>query len=142
MSTRYERFNEITFNAYCIMAIDNAVKRGIRKKNLRAQYEIPLSALEGEAELACSLPDSGLTAQNMAEDVFEINGLEIPVMDEALARALRSIPPQRRNILLLAYLLEKTDAEIGQDLKLARTTVRDRRHDAFKKLQDLMRGKA
>ena len=46
MSNRYERFNEITFNAYCMTAINNAVKRGLRKKSLRAQHEIPLTVLD------------------------------------------------------------------------------------------------
>lgn len=77
----------------------------------------------------------------MAADIFEINGLEIPVMNEDLANALRLIPPQRRNIVLLSYLIGKNDVEIGKMLNLARTTVRDRRHDGVESLQTLMRGK-
>ena len=33
MNERFERYNEITFEAYCKAAIDNAVHRGVRKKN-------------------------------------------------------------------------------------------------------------
>ena len=50
-------------------------------------------------------------------------------------------PPQRRNVLLLSYIMGKNDVEIGKALNLARTTVRDRRHDGMEKLQELMRGK-
>ena len=141
MSNRYEHFNEITFNAYCMIAIENAVKRGLRKKKLRAQREISFSALEENIDVSFDPPDNGLSAQDMAADVFEINGLAIPVMDEALAKALRLIPPQRRNIVLLSYLMGKNDVEIGKVLNLARTTVRDRRHDSMEKLQELMRDK-
>ena len=141
MNNRYEHFNEITFNAYCMIAIENAVKRGLRKKRLRAQHEISFSALEENIDVSFDPPDNGLSAQDMAADVFEINGLAIPVMNEALAKALRLIPPQRRNIVLLSYLMGKNDVEIGKVLNLARTTVRDRRHDSMEKLQELMRGK-
>ena len=141
MSNRYERFNEITFNAYCMTAINNAVKRGLRKKRLRAQHEIPLTVLDENLNNALDLPDNNLPAQDMAADVFEINGLVIPVMNEDLAKALRLIPPQRRNIVLLSYIMGKNDMEIGKALNLARTTVRDRRHDGMEKLQELMRGK-
>ena len=141
MSNRYERFNEITFNAYCMTAINNAVKRGLRKKRLRAQHEIPLDVLDENLNVTFGLPDNCLSAQDMAADIFEINGLEIPVMNEDLANALRLIPPQRRNIVLLSYLIGKNDVEIGKMLNLARTTVRDRRHDGVESLQTLMRGK-
>jgi RNA polymerase sigma factor (sigma-70 family) len=141
MSNRYERFNEITFNAYCMTAINNAVKRGLRKKRLRAQHEIPLDVLDENLNVTFDLPDNCLPAQDMAADIFEINGLEIPVMNEDLANALRLIPPQRRNIVLLSYLIGKNDVEIGKMLNLARTTVRDRRHDGVESLQTLMRGK-
>ena len=141
MSNRYERFNEITFNAYCLIAINNAVKHGLRKKRLRAQHEIPLDVLDENLNVTFGLPDNCLSAQDMAADIFEINGLEIPVMNEDLANALRLIPPQRRNIVLLSYLIGKNDVEIGKMLNLARTTVRDRRHDGVESLQTLMRGK-
>ena len=40
---RFERYNEITFEAYCKAAIDNAVHRGVRKKERRAEREPPLT---------------------------------------------------------------------------------------------------
>ena len=42
---RFERYNEITFEAYCKAAIDHAIRRGIQKKERRAEMERPLSAL-------------------------------------------------------------------------------------------------
>ena len=50
MNERYERYNEITFQAYCIRSINRAIARGIRQKERRAQMEISLSELE-ESEL-------------------------------------------------------------------------------------------
>ena len=45
MNERFERYNEITFEAYCKAAIDNAVHRGVRKKERRAELEPPLTEL-------------------------------------------------------------------------------------------------
>jgi DNA-directed RNA polymerase specialized sigma subunit len=72
MSNRYERFNEITFNAYCMTAINNAVKRGLRKKRLRAQHEIPLTVLDENLNNALDLPDDNLPAQDMAADILKL----------------------------------------------------------------------
>ena len=41
MNERFERYNEITFEAYCKAAIDNAIHRGVRKKERRAEREPP-----------------------------------------------------------------------------------------------------
>ena len=43
MNERFERYNEITFEAYCKAAIDNAIHRGVRKKERRAEREPPLT---------------------------------------------------------------------------------------------------
>ena len=40
-----QRYNEITFEAYCKAAIDHAIRRGIQKKERRAEMERPLAAL-------------------------------------------------------------------------------------------------
>ena len=45
MDERYERFNEITFEAYCKAAIDKAVLKERQRKAARAEKEIPFSAL-------------------------------------------------------------------------------------------------
>ena len=142
MNERYKRFNEITFISYCLVSIDRAIVRGLRRKQLRAHYEIPLSTLPESLEPSYELQHGGLSDMDAAAYTFMVGGHELPVMDEALALALRSIPPKRREIVLLAYLLGKSDAEISRELKLSRTTARDRRRDAIKRLRELLGGKA
>ena len=88
MNTRYERFNEITFNAYCIVSIDRAIARGLRRKKRRAMVEIPLSEIEDRAEAAYEQKYLGLSVRETAADTFEVGGMEIPIEDENLAKAL------------------------------------------------------
>ncbi len=74
----------------------------------------------------------------LASDYFEVGGMTVPVIDSALARALRSITPDRRLVVLLSYLLDETDAEIARDLDLPKATVQDRRQKAIKRLKELL----
>ena len=60
--------------------------------------------------------------------------------DEALAMALFSLMPQRRSILLLAYFLNESDADIARDLKLTRSAVQRRRASALELMRQMMGG--
>lgn len=137
MNEKYERYNEITFQAYCIQSINRAVARGIRQKERRAQV-VSLSELQeqGELTLADALPDPA--QMDFASDYFEVGSMTIPVIDPALACALRSITPDKRLIVLLSYLLDESDAEIAKELDLPKATVQDRRQKALKRLKELL----
>ena len=52
MYDRYIRYNEITFQAYCIQSINRAVARGVRQKEHRAQMEVSLSELQEQGALS------------------------------------------------------------------------------------------
>ena len=45
MDERYDRFNEITFEAYCKAAIDKGVLKERQRKAKRAEKEVSFSAL-------------------------------------------------------------------------------------------------
>ena len=101
-------------------------------------YTVSLSELQeqGELTLADALPDPAQI--DFASDYFEVGSMTIPVIDHALACALRSITPDRRLIVLLSYLLDESDAEIAKELDLPKATVQDRRQKALKRLKELL----
>ncbi|MEF2715126.1 MAG: sigma factor-like helix-turn-helix DNA-binding protein, partial [Bacteroides uniformis] len=43
--------------------------------------------------------------------------------NELLAEALNALPERKRDIILLSYFLDMSDAEIGELLNVVRTTV-------------------
>lgn len=141
MNERYQRYNEITFQSYCIQSINRAIARGIRQKERRAQMEVSLSDLEEEGELTLTTPQGDPALAELASGYFEVGNMSIPVLDPDLARALRSITPERRVVVLLSYLLDESDAEIARDLKLPKATVQDRRQKALKRLKELLENK-
>ena len=48
------------------------------------------------------------------------------------------MPPQKRNILLLAYIIGDNDAELGSALPLSKSAAQRRRIAALKRIQRLM----
>ncbi len=140
MDERYELFNAMTFEAYCKISIDRAVNRGRRKKASRAQREVSLDDLP-DAALAfpCDAIEALITEQR-EPTIFRVGNVVIPVHDETLAMALLSLTPQRRSILLLAYFLNESDADIAHNLNLTRSAVQRRRASALELLRRMMGG--
>ena len=136
MYDRYIRYNEITFAMYCMTSIDRAISRGRSEKNQRAQAEISLEEL-GDLNNALGRDRSGKEVE-LPEAIFDVDGLKIPIVNPDLAKALRSMPPQKRNILLLAYIIGDNDAELGSVLHISKSAAQRRRIAALKRIQLLM----
>lgn len=138
MKEKYERFNEVTFQAYCIQSINRAIARGIQQKAQKAQIEVSLSEMLEKNDQAMAEPQSKYETSVIPSDYFEVGNAKIPIIDPKLAAALRSLTPERRITVLLSYLLNESDAEISKDLDIPKATVQDRRTKGIKKLRELL----
>ena len=58
--------------------------------------------------------------------------------DSDLAEALNEIPADRREIVLMSYFFDMTDAEIAARLNIARRTVAHRRVRTLQDLKKIM----
>ena len=58
------------------------------------------------------------------KDAFRFNvlGHDIAISDEQLVKVLNELPPDRRDIILLAFFLGMIDREIAEQLDLVRQT--------------------
>ena len=138
MKEKYERFNEVTFQAYCIQSINRAIARGIQQKEKKAQIEISFSEMLENNDLAVAEPQGNYEALAIPSDYFEVGSTQIPIIDPKLAAALRALTPERRITVLLSYLLNESDAEISKDLDIPKATVQDRRTKGIRKLRELL----
>jgi len=75
------------------------------------------------------------------EQTFDVLGRNIIVYDETIASALRTLPEQNRDIILLYYFLELSDGEIGRKLSMIRSTVQYKRASALQQLKKIMEEK-
>ena len=62
-----------------------------------------------------------------SEHVFNVHGKEVVVNGDLLAEALEKLPADKRDVILLSYFLEMTDAEIGKELDTVRQNISKRR---------------
>ena len=87
--SRYEYFNEITFEAYCKRAIDRAILKARWRQAARAKREISLSELPENALYDVGTEDGELERAEAERRVFHVRGVDVAVSDERLARADR-----------------------------------------------------
>ena len=136
--SRYERFNEITFESYCKKAIDCAVLKVRQRRAAREKREILLADLPENALYDVGAEDKEL---ERAEDeccVFRARGMNITVSGQRLAQALSYLLPKDREIVLLTYFAELTDGEVARRVRLSRPPVKRRKNAALDKLRKML----
>jgi RNA polymerase sigma factor (sigma-70 family) len=122
------------FDSYCKKVLKGAARNHYEAQRKRAEREVPLSQLS-EQEL------SKLTAlDEYFEDgaVFDVRGEAVGVFDGDIADALKKLPQDKRDIVLLSYFMELTDYEIADRLNMVRRTVTHRRTSSLRELKTIL----
>lgn len=137
-NTSKEERNEYTFDGFCKRLLKNETRDYYRRMQHRRKHEVPLSELPEETLSQFAVWDSYFENTYL----FEIMGFEISIKDELLAEALKTLPQDRREIILLSYFLGMSDPEIAEHLNLVRRTVAYRRTSTLQALKKCMEEKA
>ncbi len=133
-----EEHKEHSFDSYCKRTLKNESNDYRRRMNVLRKHEIPLSELPQEILTQLAVWDEYFKDTYR----FEARGFEIFVADGLLAEALKTLPQDRLEIVLLHYFLGMSDPEIAAHLKLVRRTVAYRRTSSLQELKKFMEGKA
>ena len=130
----HKEHKQHAFDCYCKKILKYAARDYYRKKNKIAEWEIGMNQLYGKNRLVLAVKDEYF------EDAFRyhVQGFTVTVSDEILAQALDALPDDRREVVLLSYLLDMSDREIAQRLNLARRTVTYRRSRSLLELKARM----
>lgn len=70
-----------------------------------------------------------------SESIFEVCGMEIVIYNDEIAKAIRTLSPFRRDIVLLSYFANLTDREIACHLNTVRQSVSRSRLKALRDLR-------
>lgn len=105
----------------------------------KAERETLLTEFVPYMRLHCNLSEQERTAADSR--TFEVIGHSVCIDDETLAEAISALPVDRRDIILLSYFLDMSDAEIANVLNMVRRSVAYRRTSTLKLLKNLMGGK-
>ena len=135
---RFERYNEITFEAYCKAAIDHAIRRGIQKKERRAEMERPLATLNDALLFKLNPSDPPQEAALEETVTFDVRGRRIVVHNAELGQAITYLPLRKREIMLLYFFADLTDAEIAKMLDMSISAVQRQRNRAVCWLRDFL----
>lgn len=138
VTTQYEAYNEMTFEAYCKTAISRSVLKERLRKAERGKHEQPLSIFTDAMLYELSHEDTEIKLPERACRVFYVRGVAVPVHGEKLGQALSYILPRDREIVLSYFFLGLTVKRIAQRLGITPATVTRRRKTAVSKLRDLL----
>lgn len=71
---------------------------------------------------------------------FQVLGYDIEVKDALIAEALQSLTEKKRNVILLSYFMEMSDADIAREMNLVRSTIHEHRKRSLEMLKQIMEG--
>lgn len=138
MTTRYEAFNEVTFESYCKAAVDKSVLRERLKKIERSKCEQTFSTFTDAMLYKLSQEDSGISQAEINCREFCVQGIKVSVHGRELGQALVSLVPRDREIILLYFFLDIKHEEIARLMNINPSTVSRRRKAAMRKLRDFL----
>lgn len=119
---RLEWQTRCEFNAYCKRTLRNELIDACRESRSRQKHEVNFSDLAPHEEKQLYTVDRYFV--NEDEDAFCAGGLKITA--KLLAEAMRSLPEEKRQAVLLYYFFSMTDTEIAE-LKVGFRACRDNR---------------
>lgn len=131
---QYYEYLEKTFDAFCRRVIRNEAINAHKQLAARAEKEIPLSALSHE-ELSNLFYDDSYCHYCKT---YYVQGHPVHVNDPSLGEVLQFLSPRRREVILLTYFLDYTDADIARLLRISNPAVNNRKQAALKKLRELL----
>ena len=111
------------FGGFCVRVLKNEIQYIRREQSRAAAKEKSLDNLSEKELSELAVRDSYFHADH----VFHVCGKDIVVSGDMLADALKQLPPEKRDLILLSYFLEMTDAEIGKELNTVRQNISKRR---------------
>ena len=69
---------------------------------------------------------------------FQVLGYDIEVKDALIAEALKNLTEKKRNVILLSYFMDMSDAEIAREMNLVRSTIHEHRKRSLELLKQIM----
>ena len=133
---QFHTYQEQTFDSYIATVIKNESKDAKKEISRRAEREINLSQLTNDELAQIAIEDQ----YNLEGTTFFVDGVSITIQDMLLGQAIASLPPQRREVILLSYFMNKKDPEIAEHLNLGEDAVFFRRSSTIQLLKKILDG--
>lgn len=122
------------FDRLCQLSLDGEAANYHKQMAYRRKHEVNFSELsEKELDSLYVMDEYDLDNYH-----FQVLGYDIGVKDALLVEALQALTEKKRNVVLLSYFLEMSDAEIAKEMKLVHSTIREHRIRSLELLKEMM----
>lgn len=128
------RYQESTFESYCRVLIRNEGKNARKAIIRRARHEINRSMYDDPRPEPSGKEDT----YDMGSVTFTVRGLPVKVSDPVLGKAIASLTPYPREVVLRFYFLDQTEKQIGTFLNRNASTVNYQRSKALRRLKEAL----
>ena len=109
------------FDRICKMALKSEVTDYIRHLVYRQRYEILFSEMsKKELDQLFTMDE-----YNAESHCFQVLGYDIEVKSTLIAEALQTLTEKKRDVILLAYFMGMSDAEIAREAIMQTARMRD-----------------
>ncbi len=120
------------FGAFCTRVLKNEAKNIHKEYANRRKHEVSLDSLTQDQVFQLSANDRYFNNQH----IFNVLDKEIVVVGNFLADAIRQLPQEKRDIILLSYFADMSDNEIGKLFNTYQQAINRRRLKSLKLLKD------
>ena len=125
---------QCAFNGYCKRVLRNEASNAHRDVKRKILREVNFSELKAEDEQTLYAYDEYFTDDSISdEQLFFVSGKNISA--KLLSDALKSLPDDKIEIILLYYFFDMNDKDISKMLKVSRSTIQYRRQGSFELLK-------
>ena len=122
------------FERLCKMALKGEVVDYYRHIAYRQKHEVIMSEMsERERKQLFTMDEYGAVNQ-----WFQVLGYDVEVKDALVAEALQSLSEKKRDVILLSYFMDMSDAEIARKMNLVRSTVHEHRTRSLELMKKIM----
>ena len=124
------------FDSFCKKALKGEVADYERHMAYRREHEISFSELS-EQELRKLYATDEYKSDRY---LFQALGYDIEVRDALIAETLQLLTEKKRNVVLLSYFMDMSDAEIAREMNLVRSTIHEHRKRSLEQMKKIMEG--
>lgn len=134
MNDAYEKRVQNQFSGFCTKVLKNEARHIQREYARQREREMSIDDLTSVELEQTSHEDPYFNG----EHIFEVDGLPVIVVGDALAEAIAQLSQKNQKVILLSYFLGMTDREISERMGVCRQSISKRRNGALKLLRGLL----
>lgn len=130
--------NKITvmhqYDCLCKMALKSEVINYKKHVAYRQKWEVMLSELSAKELSRLFTMDK----YDLEIYRFQVLDYDIEVTDTLIAEALHTLTEKKRNVVLLSYFMDMSDADIARKMNLVRSTISEHRKRSLELMRKIM----